>query len=339
MPQLTIDQFIPLLGLHPVFDVRSPGEYQHAHIPGAYSLPLFTDEQRKVVGTAYKQQGRQPAIKEGLDYFGPRMRSMVEQVESILSIHNQSHPASNTVLVHCWRGGMRSAGVAWLLDLYGFRVFTLRGGYQAYRNWVLQQFQAPYKLSVVGGYTGSGKTGVLLQMKKDGIPVIDLEGIAAHKGSAFGALGQPPQPGQEMFENLLASELLKVAALCPPHESIWVEDESQRIGSVNLPPAFWARMQQAPLRFMEVPLEERLDNILRDYGIFGRDELINAAQRIQKRLGGLNTKNTIAFLSEGNYREAFRILLQYYDKYYGRSLAERTHTIWSYSPPVSPRTH
>src|SRR5258705_4856949 len=134
--KLTIEQFLELAAEHPVLDVRSPGEYTHAHIPDAHSLPLFTDEERKVVGTTYKQQSREQAIKVGLDFFGPKMRKMVEEVESLVfsreSLANESGLTtkdSRLILLYCWRGGMRSAGVAWLLDLYGFKDYTLIGGY------------------------------------------------------------------------------------------------------------------------------------------------------------------------------------------------------------------
>src|ERR1035437_2355393 len=134
--KLTIEAFLQLSKQHPVLDVRSPGEYCHAHIPGAYNLPLFSDEERKVVGTEYKQQGREQAIKTGLDYFGTKMSKIVEEAETIIKKHNAPIQIPNTVLVHCWRGGMRSAGIAWLLDLYGFKVYTLTGGYKSFRNWV-----------------------------------------------------------------------------------------------------------------------------------------------------------------------------------------------------------
>ncbi|MEI2739338.1 MAG: tRNA 2-selenouridine(34) synthase MnmH [Chitinophagaceae bacterium] len=200
--KIHIEQFLELAKQHPVLDVRSPGEYKHAHIPGAHSLPLFTDEERKVVGTAYKQESREQAIKLGLDFFGLKMRKMVEEVE-------QLSPDSKTVLVHCWRGGMRSAGIAWLLDLYGFKVYTLIGGYKKFRNYVLDTFKLPFQLNILGGYTGSGKTELLKALREKGEKVIDLEGIANHKGSAFGNIGMPAQPGQEMFENILATELRK----------------------------------------------------------------------------------------------------------------------------------
>ena len=332
MKQTGIEEFVALSRVYPVFDVRSPGEYRHAHIPGAYSLPLFSDDERKVVGTLYKQLGREDAIKTGLDYFGGRMRKMVEEVEGILksistqnkytaSTENKEH--SKTVLVHCWRGGMRSAGVAWLLDLYGFKVYVLTGGYKAYRTWVLEQFAKPYPIKIVGGFTGSGKTDILKLMAKEQHAIIDLEGIAHHKGSAFGALGETDAPGQEQFENVLAVELHKVSAALLPEQSIWIEDESRRIGLVNQPDRLWETMRNAPLYFLDIPFEERLDYITAEYGVFKREELVNSVLRIQKRLGGMNTKNAIGYLIEGNTKECFRILLAYYDKFYKKDLDER----------------
>lgn len=322
MPIQKIDivTFIGMADSHTILDVRSPGEYKHAHIPGAFSLPLFSDEERKVVGTTYKQQSREEAIKIGLDYFGPKMRLMVEQVEAIVSERQDKNKA---VLVHCWRGGMRSAGVAWLLDLYGFRVYTLAGGYKAYRNWVLQQFGKSYPFLLLGGYTGSGKTMVLKELQRKGDAVIDLEHLACHKGSAFGALGMPDPPTQEMFDNLLAAEVHRVMLREP--RRIWLEDESQRIGLNNLPNAFWDSMRKAPVYFLDVPFEARLDYIVEEYGKAKKEELVNAVIRIQKRLGGLDTKNAINYLLEDNHKEAFRILLKYYDKYYNKALQAREH--------------
>jgi tRNA 2-selenouridine synthase len=353
--KITIEQFLESAELHPVLDVRSPGEFIHAHIPGAYSLPLFTDEERKVVGTAYKQQSRETAIKIGLDYVGGKMRKMVEEVEALFESKKSApvnddpaflsqDPASknpHTVLVHCWRGGMRSAGVAWLLDLYGFKVFTLAGGYKIYRQWVRQQFEKEYSLNILGGYTGSGKTLVLKELKRMGKAVIDLEGLANHKGSAFGALGEAPQPSQEMFENLLAGELSLVSNKFPENKTasftadagvskpegqdslIYLEDESQRIGLLNIPGAFWNQMRTSPISFIDIPFEERLNYLTEAYGKFAKEELVNAVMRIQKRLGGLETKNAVGYLLEDNRKECFRILLMYYDKWYSKGLNNR----------------
>jgi tRNA 2-selenouridine synthase len=347
--KLTIQDFLQLAQTNPVFDVRSPGEYDHAHIPGACNLPLFTDEERKVVGTAYKQQGKQPAIKIGLDYFGVKMKAIVEAVEdnvSCFSLYDNKNYKSagnqrattngeretKNVLIHCWRGGMRSAGIAWLLDLYGFKVYTLVGGYKAYRKWVREQFEKPYSLTVLGGYTGSGKTLVLHQMKEAGFPIIDLEAIANHKGSAFGAMGEKAQPTQEMFENILAEKLFEVTlpknyAAEGGLEGTFIEDESQRIGDLKIPDAFWKQMRSSNIMFLDIPFEERLNYITTDYGKKEKEKLVNAIIRIQKRLGGLEAKNAINFLLEDNHKECFRILLKYYDKWYEKGLYNRENPV------------
>ena len=346
--KLTIQDFIQLSQTNPVFDVRSPGEYNHAHIPNAYSLPLFTDEERAAVGTAYKQQSRQAAIKIGLDYFGVKMKKMVEETEEIVScfslrgsndkdVSNNAQRETRNVLVHCWRGGMRSAGVAWLLDLYGFKVYTLAGGYKAYRKWIREQFEKPHQLSILGGYTGSGKTLVLHQMKEAGFPIVDLEALAHHKGSAFGAMGENAQPTQEMFENLLAESLLDASSSMSAEQTnngqpstsndcIWVEDESQRIGNLKIPDSFWKRMRASNILFLDIPFEERLNYITAEYGKNEKEKLVNAIIRIQKRLGGLEAKTAINFLSEDNYKECFCILLKYYDKWYSKGLYSRDAT-------------
>ncbi len=323
--RLAIKDFLLKARNHLVLDVRSPGEYQHAHFPGAISFPLFSDEERKIVGTTYKQQSREQAIKIGLDIFAPKMRKMIEEIEAkvvdISKNGNESRPS--TLLVYCWRGGMRSAAIAWLLDLYGFKIHTLAGGYKAYRNEVLQTFEQPFHFKVLGGYTGSGKTEVLKQMQANHALVIDLEGLASHKGSAFGSLHMPPQPTQEMFENLLAQELWKKY---PSQESpIWVEDESQRIGNLNLPGSIWNNMRTSPVVFLQIPFEQRLDYIVREYGVCDTDQLSSAVVRISKRLGGLETKNALEKLQQQDKKEAFRILLHYYDKLYVKGLHNREH--------------
>lgn len=314
-----IEEFLGLAKQHPVIDVRSPGEYGHAHIPGAHNVALFSDEERKVVGTAYKQQSREAAIKIGLDYYGPKMRPIVEAAEKLTE--NAAGP--KTVLVHCWRGGMRSRAIAWLLDLYGFSVYLLQGGYKAYRNWALAQFEQNYPLRVVGGYTGSGKTYVLHELAKEGEVVIDLEGIALHKGSAFGGLDKHVQPSHEMFENLLALALYDTVRAFSGR-TIWVEDESRRIGNLNLPEKFWNRMRAAPVYFLDIPFEERLAFTVKEYGTYPKAELVNAIIRIQKRLGGLNTKNAVNCLIENDVPGCFRILLRYYDKFYAEGLQSRS---------------
>jgi tRNA 2-selenouridine synthase len=346
--KIHIEHFLELEKQHPVIDVRSPGEYKHAHIPDAYSLPLFTDEERKIVGIAYKQESREKAIKIGLDFFGPKMRKMVEEMEEIcnkelvIGINNTSSqfsiPNSKIILIYCWRGGMRSAGVAWLMDLYGFKVYTLTGGYKKFRKYALDAFKFPFHFKILGGYTGSGKTETLKALQKKGELVIDLEAIANHKGSAFGNIDMPEQPGQEMFENLLAIELLNSqwsannrtsnSPFTPDsyrdhHSPIWLEDESQRIGLVNIPNDLWNNIRQSPLYFLDISFEERLEHIVQEYGQLDKQRLIDAIGRIREKLGGLNAKNAIQLLEEENTIESFRILLKYYDRFYLKALHNR----------------
>jgi tRNA 2-selenouridine synthase len=237
---------------------------------------------------------------------------MVESVEKWASDFQKKNKTEHTTIyVHCWRGGMRSAAVAWLLDLYGFKVCQIIGGYKAYRNWVLQQFEKPYKLTVIGGYTGSGKTEILKELLKQKHTVIDLEGLASHKGSAFGAIGQDKQPSQEMFENKLATALFAF-----DDQNILIEDESQRIGTVMLPTPFFKLLRSSEGYFIKIPFESRLDFIVQGYGGFKPEDLMAATYRIQKKLGGLETKLAINHIVEKDIKAAFHILLSYYDKLY-----------------------
>jgi tRNA 2-selenouridine synthase len=317
-----VQEFLELAKSFPVLDVRSPSEYIHAHIPGAISFPLFSDEERKVVGTTYKQNSREAAIKIGLDLFGPKMRPMVERVEALTEtqLNSSEKPATRTVLVHCWRGGMRSGAVAWLLDLYGFNVYTLVGGYKKFRNWVIETYSQQRELKILGGFTGSGKTYVLQELKKMGQKAIDLEGIACHKGSAFGHIGQPPQPTQEMFENLLSVQLQQLSYDEYP---IWMEDESQRIGHLNIPNQFWMYMRTSKVTFLDIPFEERLQHLVKEYGELDAERLAHAIERIQKRLGPLETKTSLQLLKDGDFYGCFAILLKYYDKGYLKGLMNR----------------
>ena len=314
--RIDINQFLSLAASHPVLDVRSPGEYGHAHMPGAHSFPLFSDEERKIVGTTYKQNSREEAIKVGLDFFGPTMKQRIIDAEKITA-------GQKVVLVHCWRGGMRSGAIAWLLDLYGFKVYTLAGGYKAYRNWVLAQFKKNYPFILIGGYTGSGKTELLQAMQKMGDPVIDLEQLASHKGSAFGNIGQPAQPGQEQFENNLATALAQLNERPNNASVIWLEDESQRIGHINIPNDLWHTMRSSAIYFLDIPFEQRLKHIVEGYGGLDKTSLIEAVGRITKKLGHLQAGLAIEFLQEDNFSAAFEILLRYYDKLYSKSLQNR----------------
>lgn len=324
--KLHVSEFISKSTDFPIIDVRSPGEFKKGHIPGAFHIPLFTDEERAHVGTTYVQVGKNEAVLEGLKIVGPKMASFVEQ-SMIIS-------PSRKVLVHCWRGGMRSQSFAWLLGTAGFEVFTLSGGYKEYRNQVLSFFESPFKLRVVGGYTGSGKTEVLKHLSLKQQQVVDLEALANHKGSSFGSLGQLPQPSVEQFENDLFQNMKDLDIDQP----IWIEDESSTIGKVYIPPSLWKQMRLAPLYNLEVSREARVEKLVKEYGTFDISLLKDAVERIQKRLGGLVYKECIEALENGDLKTVAEKTLIYYDKAYrmGREARDPANVFTIESETVSP---
>ena len=308
MAKLAPHVFLEKANHRPVLDVRSPAEYAAGHIPGAYSFPLFDNQERAQVGTTYKQVGSYEALLVGLELVGPKMRTIVERAHDLA--------VDNEVLVHCWRGGMRSESVAWLLGTAGLTTHTLTGGYKAYRNHLLERLRNVPHLLVLGGATGSGKTATLHALRERGEQVIDLEALAHHRGSAFGGIGQGKQPTTEQFQN----DLHQVWASLNPNIRVWVEDESFSIGSVKLPLEFWQVMQTQPLLLTEVPSTERVQRLVAEYGGLDTLALERAILMIQKRLGGLRTQNALLALERGRLDQVASILLEYYDKSYQRSL-------------------
>lgn len=314
---LDIEKFLDEGKKSIIIDVRTPAEFEQGHIPGAYNIPLFTNEERAEVGTIYKKIGRQEAIHKGLEIFGPRMISMVNELQRQLQVAG-TLPDEKTICVHCWRGGMRSGAVAWLFEVYGFNVFTLRNGYKAFRRLVLEEFEKERKIIVLGGKTGSGKTLVLHELKKS-IPVIDLEGLAHHKGSSFGSIGELPQPTQEHFENKLAMELRRTDA----KENLLLEDESKLIGQRIIPAKLFEQMRACKVLYLDIPFEERAKYIAEHYGKYPKEDLLAATERILKKLDTRYSKDALRFINEGNLLESFKISLRYYDKTYDYGLSKR----------------
>jgi len=310
MPRHPITDFLSTAA-GPILDVRAPAEYAQGHIPGALSLPLFTDEERARIGTTYKQVNPDKAVLLGLDFFGPKMRRMVEEARRLAP--------GQEVRLHCWRGGMRSGAVQWLLELGGLHVNLLDKGYKDYRHWALAEMARPRQLRVLGGSTGSGKTAVLHALAAQGEPVLDLEKLANHQGSSFGSLGQQPQPTQEQFENDLAAAL----AALPDDRPIWVEDESRTIGSLGIPNDFFDQMRAAPLLVLDVPREARVQYLAADYGRHDAGALASAVLRLRKRLGGLVTKEALGAIAENDMPRMVELVLAYYDKSYGYGLEGR----------------
>lgn len=307
---LDVVEFLRKSEVLPVIDVRSPAEFEYAHIPGALNLPIFNNEERAEVGTIYKQKGKIKAVKRGLEIVGPKMAGFVDFALKL---------RSEEILVHCWRGGMRSSSMAWLFETVGLRCYTLEGGYKSYRNHVLESFKGPYNILLLGGFTGSGKTEILKMLSGAGEQVIDLEGLAHHKGSAFGSLGEEPQPTSEHFENILNRHLREI----DPSRPLWLEDESRNIGRVFIPPLIWEQMRRSPMIQIDMPAEVRVGRLVKDYGKYSVEELVVSIKKIEKRLGYDNCKRAIEECIAGNFDEAARLSLIYYDKIYGWQISER----------------
>ena len=294
----------------PVIDVRSPSEFNHGHIPNAKNVYLFNDEERRVVGTIYKEEGREAAILKGLEYVGSRMVNILKEIDNISK--------NKVILMHCFRGGMRSESVAWLCSNYKYDIYVLDGGYKSYRRYVLESFNnKKYKINLVTGKTGSKKTLILNRLKELEYNVVDLEGIAKHKGSAFGWINEGEQPSQEQFENNLCYELYRY----DNGSSLWVEDESLLIGKRAIPRGLFDNMK-APenIIYLNVPIEERAKYITDTYGKYSIDDLKESIIKIKKRLGDERMREALELLEEGKIYECVLVLLYYYDKAYRLSI-------------------
>ena len=309
---ISIDYYYQNLDYLPIIDVRSPGEFAQGHLPNATNIELFTDEERAVVGTAYKKESKERAFAIGYEFVKPKLINFINQSVAIAP--------KKEVVVHCWRGGMRSNAFADHLIANGFeKVYVIEKGYKAFRNYVLQFFELPLPLKILGGYTGTGKTEILHSLKIKGQQIIDLEGLANHRGSAFGGIDLPPQPTTEQFEN----NLFSIVRSLDPNRPIWVEDESRLIGRIVLPAGFFSKMSHLPVYFLDVPIEERAKHLVATYANLNSSKLAEAIGRIAKRLGYDNAKFALEALENKNYHKVVTISLLYYDKYYLKGLQKR----------------
>ncbi|WP_432714032.1 tRNA 2-selenouridine(34) synthase MnmH [Pedobacter sp.] len=308
---ITISDYIRLKPVVSLIDVRTPAEFAQGHIPGAFNVPLFSNEERVAVGTTYKKQGREQAILLGFELTGHKWAGYIKQALEIAP--------NKKIAVHCWRGGMRSGSMAWALDLYGFEVYLISGGYKTYRTWALDQFNHTFQLRVLGGKTGAQKTKLLKELYILKEQVVDLEQLAQHQGSSYGTLNRMVQPTQEQFENDLAYLLSQF----DPQKAIWVEDESLTIGKRCIPHGFFNQMRNTIVICLNVPLEQRIAALVEEYGSLEKDFLIACTERIRKRLGPEQTKNAIIALEEGRMADFIRLVVYYYDKTYLNGLAKR----------------
>ena len=308
--KLSVEDFLEKSKTVPLIDVRTPAEYNKGHIPGAYNIPLLSNEERAIVGTMYKQEGKEPAFEKALEFSGPNMVSFVREAKK--------KAIDNKLLVYCWRGGMRSGSMAWLFNAAGIESHTLDGGYKAFRRHIHAAFDTTKKIIVLGGYTGSGKTEILKELSKQ-VQVVDLEGFARHKGSAFGFIGQSEQPTTEQFENNLGTEWLKLN----PDKDIWLEDESRNIGRVYLPDSIYNKIRNARVIFIEIPKDKRIKRLIKDYAGYDDKLLQKAIDKIKKRIGGHRYQLATKALKNKDYWEVADIALSYYDKAYLFGLNKR----------------
>ncbi len=312
MIDISIEAYYSNHSCTPIIDVRSPGEYDKGHIPGAVNIPLFSNEERAHVGTVYKKNGQDKAIEIGYTYVNPKLQWFIE--ESL-----RCAPKKN-VVVHCWRGGMRSHAFAEHLEKNGFPdVKVISKGYKAFRNFVLAAFDREVDLKVIGGYTGSGKTHILHSLEELGCQIIDLEKVACHKGSAFGSIGECAQPTIEQFENNLFNQWRKLDFTKP----VYIEDESHNIGGVKMPINLYHKIRGANVYFLDVPKEDRAHALVKDYAAIDDEKLKVSILKITRRLGGLVTNEALEALNNKDYFKVAMLTLNYYDKAYMRGVLNR----------------
>ena len=304
-----------------VIDVRAPIEYAEDHIPGAISWPLFSDAERSVIGTLYKQKGKEKAIEKGFEIIGPKMAEMARYGRKLFESQTTKYP----LLIHCWRGGMRSQSVAWLLRTASIPAIVLDGGYKAYKSHARSMYDKPLNLAILGGLTGSAKTDVIGELGKiKGERIVDLEGMAKHFGSAFGNLDGHEQPSSKQFSNLLFSRLREIDAWGENPRPIWVENESRTIGKVNLPEPFYTQMIKSTCFEMERTEDDRVNHLVQMYGDIDSSLLAGAFKRITPKIGLQNASQAQNALDQGDLATAAKIALVYYDKTYSHGLKKRT---------------
>lgn len=295
----------------PVLDVRSPGEFEYGHLPGSINMPILEDHQREEIGILYKKHGKEAAFDRGLELIGPKMAHFVRRARRKLP--------GKKVLIHCWRGGMRSASMSWLLTMAGFDCQLLEGGYKAFRNYGKEQMSLAQHCYIIGGYTGSAKTHVLYELKNLGEQILDIEMEAHHRGSSFGAIGQEEQVNNEQFENNLICLWLDFDL----SKTIWVEDESRILGSNHLPAELYETIRKSKVFKLNIPLKTRAQNLKVDYAHLQRSELEQAIRRIEKKLGGQHMQKAIDALNNDDPLTVAEISLVYYDKTYEYGLSKR----------------
>ena len=299
----------------PLIDVRSPDEYYKGNLPNSINIPLFDNEERSIIGTIYKNYGREKAVIKGLEFVAHNIENIVNNLIEALNLYksnNNLEIEEPTIKIYCARGGMRSMSISWLLEKYNLKNITLQGGYKSYRRWTLDSFKNDWELVVVGGKTGTGKTKLLNILKENNNQIIDLEGLACHRGSTFGGLGMKKQPSNEQFENLIAEELNRFKK----NKKIFVEAESANIGKCKIPHDFFSKMKNSERIEIIKSESNRLEELIKTYSVFEEQDLVDAVMRIKKRLGPQRTKIAVDSIKNKDWKSVCKSVLEYYDKCY-----------------------
>ena len=300
-------------GFDTVIDVRSPAEFAEDHMPGAINLPVLSNEQRATVGTIYVQESRFLARKIGAAMV---FRNAAEHVETEL----MQRDGSWRPLVYCWRGGQRSGTFAWLLGQIGWRSDLVEGGYRSYRRLVkrgLYDDVLPHRLVILDGYTGTAKTALLHVLAARGVQMLDLEGLAGHRGSLLGEMAQP-QPGQKAFESALAAALAQL----DPARPVLVEGESSKIGARIIPPSLWAAMKIAPRIEVVAPIAARAAYLVQAYDdiLSDGDGLRRKLNPLRRHRGNAVVDSWSALIAAGDKAGVTQALMQqHYDPSYDKS--------------------
>lgn len=296
-------------------DVRSPREYEYDTIPGAVNVPLFDDEERHRVGVAYSEHGPQEARKLGLKIVAPKLPDLVERLLEQKRDHQ--------LVLFCWRGGDRSHAVAHLLDMMHIPCFRLAGGYKAYRQYVnkqLHQERLPHRFIVLYGLTGTGKTEILRELGRKGYPVLDLEGLANHRGSVFGSVGLGEQPSQKKFESMIWNHIRSFRQ----NNLLIVEGESKKIGKLYVPEAIYEGILGGHKVLVRDAMHNRVNRLIREYvdGANGNiDEVEKALEHLTRRLGKEKIETIHRYLAAGELEQVGWMLINdYYDVLYRQSV-------------------
>jgi tRNA 2-selenouridine synthase len=295
-----------------LIDVRSPQEFADGTIPGSVNIPIFDDEERAMIGTLYKQVGVQAAKDKGLEIVSAKLPAFIRSIDTL--------PGKKAVF--CWRGGMRSKTTATVLALMGIHTYRIIGGVRAYRRWVVQRlesFDLKPECIVLNGYTGTGKSQILRDLDARGYPVLDLEALAAHRGSIFGHIGLEPN-NQKTFEALLVEKLEQLN----DQPYLLMEAESKRIGKAVMPEFLVQGKEKGRILIIDLPVEARVDNILGDYDPFQyKADCIQAFERIRRHIHTPIASKIAEYLEQDQFGEAVKLMLQhYYDERYQHAMIQ-----------------